>query len=360
MTDQGNVDVLASLLDTHRLTTVVAGRIDLTPPWRLDSEPTDLLSILIQAAGESYLASGPGADPLVMRAGDIVIRPHGTSGTSIHDGTNPAVATWRLSVPTADRHPSPAPLRLARGTPASSFVSCLLRMGDAPRGPLLDSLPALIHIPARSGADHAQLRQVADMMIAESAAPGPASTRLMSRLAEILLILVFRQQARDLSGRPGLRALADPLIAPAIGRMHADPGRDWSVAALAGACGLSRSAFAARFTEAVGETPISYLIGWRMAAAAKLLATTGTTVGRVAASVGYRSEAAFRRAFTDALGCTPREYRKRHRPGIATGGVNGTGVGPTSVTSTSTTDGPRVATAAANAASKPSADVTRA
>lgn len=308
-----HVDVLASLLDTHRLTTVVAGRIDLTPPWRLDSEPTGLLSILIQAAGESHLTR-PGADPLVMRPGDLVIRPHGTSGHPIHDGSNPPVATWRLSVPTAGRQASPAPLRLSRGDPASSFVSCLMRLGDAPRGPLLGSLPALIHIPARGAAEYAQLRQVSEMMIAESAAPGPASTRLMSRLAEIVLILVFRQQAQDLSGQPGLRALADPLIAPAIQRMHADPGRDWSVASLAAACGLSRSAFAARFTEAVGETPISYLISWRMAAAAKLLATTGTTVGRVASSVGYRSEAAFRQAFTGALGCTPREYRGRHRP----------------------------------------------
>lgn len=317
------VDVLASLLDTHRLTTVVAGRIDLTPPWRLDSEPTDLLSILIQATGESHLTRGEGREPLVMRTGDIVIRPRGTRGHPIHDGSNPPVATWRLSVPGADRKATPAPLRLSRGDPASSFVSCLLRLGDAPRGPLLGSLPALIHIPVRAAAEYAQLGQVSEMMIAESAAPGPASTRLMSRLAEILLILVFRQQAQDLSGQPGLRALADPLIAPAIGRMHADPGRDWSVASLAAACGLSRSAFAAHFTQAVGETPISYLISWRMTAAAKLLATTDTTVGRVALSVGYRSEAAFRHAFAGALGCTPREYRGRHRPPSARAAARG-------------------------------------
>lgn len=315
MTGPGSdqVEVLASLLDVHRLTTVVAGRIDLTPPWRVDSEPSGLLSILIQAEGHSYLEDGTGTPPLLLAPGDIVVRPHGGQGASLHDGSRPMAATWRLSPPAASRTAFLGPLRVTQDAPASSLLSCLLRMGGAPRGPLLDSLPPVIHIAAGAEKGDARLRQVADMMVAESEAPGPAGIRLISRLAETLLILVFRVQAESLSGQPGLRALRDPLIAPAIRLMHADPGRAWSVAGLAAACGLSRSAFAARFTEAVGETPVSYLISWRMATAAKLLASTDSTVDRVASQVGYRSEAAFRRAFADALHCTPREYRARHR-----------------------------------------------
>lgn len=309
------VDVLASLLDVHRLSPVVAGRIDLSAPWRVDSERTGLLSILVQAEGRSYLDEGRGGPPLPLETGDIVVRPGGGPGVSLHDGSRPGSATWRLWPPPAPRRTAfLGPLNQTQGPPTCSLVSCLLRMGDVPRGPLLDSLPPVIHIPAAApGRDHAQLRQVADLIAAESAAPGPAGTQLISRLAELLLILVFRLQADALSGRPGLRALADPLVAPAIRLMHADPGRSWSVAGLAAACGLSRSAFAAHFTEAVGETPVSYLISWRMATAAKLLASTDSTVDRVAFEVGYRSEAAFRRAFADALQCTPREYRARHR-----------------------------------------------
>lgn len=310
------VDVLASLLDTHRLTTVVAGRIDLAPPWRLDSAPTDLFSILLQVTGQSYLEHEGLAEPVIMNAGDIVIRPRGKGKGYLHDGSNPATPTWRLSVPSpGQRVPSPRPLRLAKDPdrPVSSLVSCLLRMGDAPRGPLLDSLPPLIHIPAGTASQYTELRQAADVMISEAAAPGPASTRLMSRLAEILLILVLRQQADERSAHPGLRALNDPLIAPAIRHMHSDPAYPWTVASLAAACGLSRSAFADHFSEIVGTSPGAYLTEWRMATAAKLLGTTYTTVDRVAAAVGYRSEAAFRRAFTTALGSTPREYRTRTR-----------------------------------------------
>lgn len=311
------VDVLASLLDAHRLTTVVAGRIDLTPPWRLDTAPTELFSILLQVTGETHIEQKGLTEPVVVNAGDIVIRPRGKSDGYMHDGSNPATSTWRLSVPPPGRRVStPRPLRLAKnpGRPVSSLVSCLLRLGDAPRGPLLDSLPDLIHLPSGTAAQYAQLRQVAEVMISEAASPGPASTRLMSRLAEILLILVLRQQADERSAHPGLRALNDPLIAPAIRHMHADPAYPWTVASLASSCGLSRSAFADHFSEIVGTSPGAYLTEWRMASAAKLLSTTYTTVDRVAASVGYRSEAAFRRAFTTALGCTPREYRTRTRP----------------------------------------------
>lgn len=306
-----DVDVLASLLDVHRLTTVVAGRIDLAPPWRVDCAPTTLLAVLVQATGESHLVPARGGEPVVTRPGDVVILPHGAGGY-LHDGSNPVATTWTLALPPAGTA-TPQPLRLTHGNPDSSFVCCLMQMGDAPRGPLWDSLPAVIHVSGDAAAGTSPLRHVADTMIEESAAPGPASTRLMSRLAESLLILALRRETHAAAGQRGLRALADPLIAPAITLIHAGPGRPWSVGSLASACGLSRSAFAARFAEAVGETPHAYLIRWRMATAANLLATTDMPIARVAADVGYTSEAAFRRAFADHLGSAPREYQKRHR-----------------------------------------------
>ncbi|WP_194238307.1 AraC family transcriptional regulator [Streptomyces spongiae] len=307
-----NVDVLASLLDIHRLRTVVAGRVDLTPPWRVDAKPTGLLAILVQSAGHSHLVPRDhGGEPVVLGPGDLVVYLRDAGGY-LHDGSNPATPTWQFKLP-PEVTAAPAPLRLAQGEPVTSFVCCMMQWGDAPRAPLLDSLPPLIHISAQEAAMSSQIGRVADMMVAESATPGPAGTRLISRLAEALLILVLREQAHDLSGRPGLRALSDPLVAPAIKAMHADPGSPWSVASLAATCGLSRSAFAARFTDVVGQTPLSYLSDWRMATATKLLGTTDTTVDLIAEAVGYRSEAAFRRAFGAALNCTPREYRSRRR-----------------------------------------------
>jgi AraC-like DNA-binding protein len=311
-----DVDVLASLLDMHRLETVVAGRIDLTPPWRLEGEPTDLLTLLVQARGESCLVPEPGAEPTVIRTGDIVIRPHGANGPNgsrsyLHDGSNPPTVTRRLEVRTTPT-PTPKPLRLGRGDTSCSLVFCLMRTQSLPRGPLWDSLPELMHVPAGRAGRNGMLRRTTDSIIEESAEPGPAGTRLLSRLAETLLILALRVQAEEPSGGPGLRSLLDPVIAPAVQLIHTAPAEPWSVASLAARCGLSRSAFAARFARAVGETPSAYLAGWRIATAGHLLITTDESVGRIAETVGYASEAAFRLAFVSRAGISPREYRRRH------------------------------------------------
>lgn len=306
-----HVDVLASLLEVHRLRTVVAGRIDLTPPWRLDTEPADdsvdLISILIQCAGQTHLVMEPGTDPVVLQTGDVVVSFPRTNAY-MHDGSDPAIATWRLAMPPRGVA-APIPLRLAAGEPQTSLVNCVLEIGGAPRGALLSGLPGVIHLSTHAMGESTQLQLITEAMIAESSAPGAASPRLMSRLAEALLILVLRIQAADLSSSPGLRALNDPMIAPVIGLMHADPGKPWSVASLAAACGLSRSAFAEHFSATVGQTPLAYLTSWRMATAARLLTTTNATVSSISEAVGYRSEAAFRHAFTAALHRSPREYR---------------------------------------------------
>ena len=60
---------------------------------------------------------------------------------------------------------------------------------------------------------------------------------------------------------------------------------------------MSRSAFAARFTELVGEPAMSYVTRWRMHLAAVALRDEDATVAALADRFGYRSEAAFARAF---------------------------------------------------------------
>src|SRR5207248_11664604 len=65
-----------------------------------------------------------------------------------------------------------------------------------------------------------------------------------------------------------LRGLDEPRIRDALTLIHEQPDHAWSVAALAGRVGMSRAAFAARFAELVGQTPIRYLTQWRVPKAA--------------------------------------------------------------------------------------------
>ncbi len=84
----------------------------------------------------------------------------------------------------------------------------------------------------------------------------------------------------------------------------------WTVALLASACGVSRAAFARRFTELVGEPPMTFLTGWRLAIAADLLAAPDSTVGSVATQVGYGNAFALSTAFKRVHGVSPANYRR--------------------------------------------------
>lgn len=111
----------------------------------------------------------------------------------------------------------------------------------------------------------------------------------------------------------GLCALADPHIGAALRLMHARPADTWTVASLAHEVGQSRSAFAARFAELVGESPLQYLTRWRMTQAAEWLRDRSDSVPAIAQRVGYGNAAAFMKAFTRVQGQGPGAYRRAHR-----------------------------------------------
>jgi AraC-like DNA-binding protein len=100
----------------------------------------------------------------------------------------------------------------------------------------------------------------------------------------------------------------------AITFMHDNPGHRWTLQELAERVGMSRSIFALRFKETVGETPMEYLTRWRMLLAGDRLMTPGNSVSDIALTLGYESESAFGKAFKRVMGCSPRQYGYRSRP----------------------------------------------
>ena len=116
---------------------------------------------------------------------------------------------------------------------------------------------------------------------------------------------------RTLDDRMGwLAALAPPQLGAALGAVHADPGRRWTLGELAGTAGMSRTVFARRFREVLGETPLGYVTRWRMILAAERLVSTRASLGEIAQTVGYESENAFNVAFKRVMGAAPRRYAR--------------------------------------------------
>ena len=155
---------------------------------------------------------------------------------------------------------------------------------------------------------HSTLRLIA----AEGRELRPGGEAVITRLSDILVIQAIRSWiAGDPAGQTGwLGALQDPRIGRAMSLVHSDPAQPWSVATLARETAMSRSAFAARFTELVGEPVMKYVTRWRMQVALDWLRTEDVSVAALAARLGYDSEAAFSRAFKRTIGMSPGASRR--------------------------------------------------
>jgi AraC-like DNA-binding protein len=178
---------------------------------------------------------------------------------------------------------------------------------------LVALMPDILHVPVSPLT--ARLHDTLRLIALEVEETRPGGEAVITRLADVLVVQVLRAWlSHDPAARTGwLGALADPDIGRALALVHADPARDWSVAGLAHELTLSRSTFAARFTALVGEPVMAYVTRWRMLVAHDRLRTEDTTVAAVAAAMGYRSEAAFSRAFRRVVGTPPGAVRVRAR-----------------------------------------------
>jgi AraC-like DNA-binding protein len=323
--DKGH-DIVSDVLGAVHLETDVFGRLELAAPWALRVPPGGDLSFYVLARGGAWLElEGRGSEagaPLALSAGDVVLLRH-RGGHVLRDQSRAAREVRTVGAGECPRPTSPFPVRLGGDGPVTTLVTGGFCFGAAPPNVLLESLPEVLHAPAGDPRMSPQLAVTAQLILAESASPGPGSSMLSARLAEILLIHALRARvaARETGhdDRPGLCALADPAIGGAMRLIHADPAESWTVERLAREVNMSRSAFAARFTELVGVPPLQYLTQWRMTEAARRLREGEDSVAAVAGEVGYANAAAFMKAFTRLHGVGPGTYRRgyRRRPAVA-------------------------------------------
>jgi len=171
---------------------------------------------------------------------------------------------------------------------------------------LLKALPALVVLPADAW-DSPLIPLLRD----EIAKDEPGQEAILDRLLDLLLIAALRAWfSRPEAQAPAwYRAQSDPVVGRALRMLHNNPAHPWTVATLAAETGVSRAALARRFTELVGEPPMTFLTGWRLALAADLLREPDATVGAVARQVGYGSPFALSTAFKRVHGISPQEHR---------------------------------------------------
>lgn len=176
---------------------------------------------------------------------------------------------------------------------------------------LLRTLPALILVETAD--ERARLRYAIELMMEELRAGRPGAHLVAQQLSHLMLVQALRlyllQRPEGTAG--WFTALADPQMGAVLGAMHQDPAHPWTLQTLAGQAGMSRTTFAERFRERVGETPMGYLTRWRMTLAGESLITGRDPIARIAERAGYSSEHAFSTAFRRVIGCSPRQYARQ-------------------------------------------------
>ena len=177
--------------------------------------------------------------------------------------------------------------------------------------PILRALAAVVHVRSIAGRPVPWLAATLALLSAEIASRAPGAEEVVSRLADALLTQALRVALTELESRDGagISALRDPQIAAAIELVHHEPERAWTVGLIASEVALSRSAFAARFRELVGESPKRYITRMRLAHAASLLSKTDASLAEIASLAGYATEFSFGKAFKRTFGIAPGAYR---------------------------------------------------
>lgn len=303
-------DVLSETLTDFGMTGVFYAASDAAAPWGVAIPPLPG-TIVFHLVTEGELVLDVDGQTSVMTAGDIVLVPHGT-GHDIRDAPGtPAVPLFDL--PREEVGERYERMTIGGTGPRTRLVCGAVSFTGLGVGRLVRSLPPVL--PA-GPQDADWMRAAFEVIGSESQHPRPGSDVVTARLADILVVQVVRSwlesQTPDRGWVAGLR---DPLLGQALAAFHAEPGAPWTLASLAAEAGMSRSAFAARFTDLLGEPPMAYVTAWRMDVAARLVRERALPLSRVAERVGYQSEAAFNRAFRRSHGMTPGAFA-RHEPGF--------------------------------------------
>jgi AraC-like DNA-binding protein len=268
------MDALTAVLQELRFESVGYRWIERDGPFALDFSQEGLRGVHAIESGRCRLELADGAT-LPLAPGDVVVLPRGDAHQLRSDG------------------------------PGRSTVLCGAFVVRETEHPVLRGLPHVIAVPRDEEPAVSGLLEALGAEVREATA---GSEVVMARLSDALVVQALRHHARS-ADDGWLSGLRDPHLAPVLGEVHTDPGHAWTLDELARVAGLSRAAFAARFSARLGQPALRYVTAVRMQRARAMLRDERVTVAAIAARLGYGSEAAFSTAFKRETGRSPSAMR---------------------------------------------------
>lgn len=313
------MDSILDMFRTMRLTGGIFLDADFTAPWCVTAkvgpedcapftpEPRQIIAYHYVTAGHLLLKVS-GQKPIPVEGGEIVVLARNDDHVIGSSLTIRPISAERLIQPSPDGG-------LARivhgGGGERTHIYCGFLGSDTPHNTVIAMLPSVLKLNVADGASGNWIESSFRFAAQELAAGHVNSPAILAKLAELLFMEAARRYFA--SQPPGRNAWAagihDPIIGHALGLLHGQMTRHWTTEDLAREIGLSRSAFAERFTRVIGEPPMRYLAQQRLVQASVLLKETSDAVARIAYAVGYESEASFNRAFRREYGVPPAAWR---------------------------------------------------
>lgn len=306
------MDPLSALLDAPRARDAFLLRTSMAAPWSIRIQDEAPLTVVAIARGSAVLERAGAV--LLLVTGDVLLltgpTPYVVSDEAgrapvvvIHPGNRPAAPDGRA----VDLPEGQGVRRWGNSPdgPDEMLVGNYAQVGETGRR-LLTVLPDTVVLRAEEWRS-----PLVPLLLEEMAHEGVGQASLLDRLLDALVVSAVRQWALTRGDRAPawLDAASDPVVGEVLRLIHERPAEPWSLVSLARTVGVSRSALARRFGARVGEPPMGYLAGWRMALAADHLREGTDTVARVAGAVGYASPFTFSTAFKRTYGVSPSAYR---------------------------------------------------
>ncbi len=314
------LDPITDIFRTMHVTAFGQHRLEATAPWGLiggkaseekvtpsneNVSPTDLAHFAMLSRGNCWLTVERLPEPIPLTGGDCFLLARDTSIVMRDSPRMRPGSTFREIAAQASSNVA----HYGGGGAPTTIVCGSLSFDRASLKPITQLLPRFILIKSDQ-AHTLALHITMQALASEMAGQGPGLEVVATRLAEVLFIQILRAHiaSEPERNRGWLRAIFDPQIGTALSAIHKNVNTPWTVESMAEAAGMSRSAFAARFKEVLGQTPLEYVTEWRMQKATQLLQQRDKKLIDVARSVGYESDAAFSKAFKRVVGANPSDY----------------------------------------------------
>jgi AraC-like DNA-binding protein len=305
------MDPLSEALRTLPMSGCLIARAELSARWGLGLDRFGAAVFHVMLDGACWLDAGAGRR-IRLRSGDIAVLMRGEPHVLFSDRD---VSVTRFAELMEHCVPGRFPeIGIDGGGDRATMLCGFFNFDRRTTHPLLRALPDIIHVNV-TGGGLGVLDALVAMADAESGSPRPGSGALTDLLCGLLLVQVLRAQLAvdSEAAAPWIHGLHDSRVGAALELIHADPARPWTVSGLATAVAMSRSSFAPRFVNAVGESPMRYVARCRVLRAAQLLDSGTVSVFEAMHRAGYESESSFTKAFHRYLGCSPGAYRGRSR-----------------------------------------------